>query len=243
MRYMTDMTRRPRVFEDRSAAGVALARELQGRLLQPPLLVLGLPRGGVPVAYEVARLLNAPLDVMLVRKIGMPGQPELAIGAIASGNVVVHEPRIAQEIPDLGAVFDRLVEDQRPELERREQAYRPGLAPLELKGKTVILIDDGLATGSTMLAAIRAARKAGAAGIVVGAPVASPEAAELVRGEADTVVILETPAMLFAIGAWYRHFEQLEDAEVCRLLELNRTSLKEAGSNGQRTIQHHSSRR
>ena len=185
MRYMTPMTKHPRVFEDRSAAGVALAQELQGRLLQPPLLVLGLPRGGVPAAYEVARLLNAPLDVMLVRKIGMPGQPELAIGAIASGNVVVHEPRIAREIPNLGAVFDHLVEDQRRELERREKVYRPGLAPLELEGKTVILIDDGLATGSTMLAAIRASRKAGAARIVVGAPVASPEAAELIRGEAD----------------------------------------------------------
>ena len=104
------MTSRPHVFTDRSAAGIALARELQRRSLQPPLLVLGLPRGGVPVAYEVARLLKAPLDVMLVRKIGMPGQPELAIGAIASGNVLVHEPRVAQ---DFGAVFDRLIEDQR----------------------------------------------------------------------------------------------------------------------------------
>jgi predicted phosphoribosyltransferase len=155
----------------------------------------------------------------------------------------VHEPRIAEQIPDLDAVFDRLVKDQRRELERREQVYRSGLAPLELKGKTVILIDDGLATGSTMLAAIRASRKAGAAGIVVGAPVASPEAAELVRGEADAVVILETPAMMFAIGAWYEHFEQLEDAEVCRLLELNRTNRKEPASTGHGTIQHHWSRR
>ncbi len=238
MRYMADMTRHPRVFKDRSTAGIALARELQGRLLQPPVLVLGLPRGGVPVAYEVARALHAPLDVMLVRKIGMPGQPELAIGAIASGNVVVHEPRLAKEIPDLGAVFDRLVEDQRREIERRERVYRPGLGPLELKEKTVILVDDGLATGSTMLAAIRAARKAGAARIVASAPVASPEAAELIRTEADTVVILETPALLFAIGAWYHDFEQLEDAEVCRLLELNRKTLEEASANGQRTVQH-----
>lgn len=183
-------------------------------------------------------MLNAPLDVMLVRKIGMPGQPELAIGAIASGNVVVHEPRLAREIPDLGAVFDPLVEDQRRELKRRERVYRLRLPPLDLKEKTVILVDDGLATGSTMLAAVRAARKAGAARIVVSAPVASPEAAQLVSDEADGVVILETPAMLFAIGAWYRHFEQLNDGEVCRLLELNRRILEEAGANGQRTVQH-----
>ena len=183
------------------------------------------------MAYEVARLLKAPLDVMLVRKIGMPGQPELAIGAIASGNVLVHEPRVAQ---DFGAVFDRLIEDQRRELERRDRVYRAGLDPLDLEGKTVIIVDDGLATGSTMLAAIRAARKAGAAVIVVAAPVASPEAAELVRDEADSVVILETPAMLFSIGEWYEEFDQLEDAEVCRLLELHRRSLTNA--NSQRSV-------
>lgn len=216
------MRRDVHVFVDRAAAGVALGRELERRFLQPPVLVLGLPRGGVPVAYEVARALNLPLDVMLVRKIGMPGQPELAIGAIASGNIVVHEPHIAKEVPGLAGMFDRLVEEQRRELERRERVYRSGLAPLELKAKTVILVDDGLATGSTMLAAVRAARKGGAAAIVVAAPVASPEAVALVGTEADSVVILQTPAMLLAIGAWYEHFEQLEDAEVCRLLDLSR---------------------
>jgi len=199
-----------------------LARELKRRFLQPPLLVLGLPRGGVPVAYELARLMKAPLDVMLVRKIGMPGQPELAIGAIASGNIVVHESQIEKEIPRLTEVFGRLVEDQRRELERREQIYRPGLAPLELKGKTAVLVDDGLATGSTMLAAIRAARKADAASVVVAAPIASQEAVDLIRTEADSVVILQMPAMLFSIGEWYEHFEQLEDAEVRRLLDLSR---------------------
>jgi putative phosphoribosyl transferase len=115
-----------RVFADRPAAGVALAHELQRRILQPPLLVLGLPRGGVPVAYEVARVLNAPLDVMLVRKIGMPGEPELAIGAIASGNIVVHEPRLVKQAPYLAETFDRLLEEQRRELERRERVYRAG---------------------------------------------------------------------------------------------------------------------
>jgi putative phosphoribosyl transferase len=205
-----------RIFADRATAGVALGRELQRRLLGPPLLVLGLPRGGVPVAYEVAQMLKAPLDVMLVRKIGMPGWPELAIGAIASGNILVHKPPLAKEIP--AETFDRLAEEQRHELERRERIYRGGRAPLELKGKSVILVDDGLATGSTMLAAVRAARKAHAGKIVVGAPVASSEAADLMRTEADTVVILQTPVVLFAIGEWYQHFEQLEDEDVTRLL-------------------------
>lgn len=216
------------VFEDRAAAGVALARDLQGRSLQPPVLVLGLPRGGVPVAYEVARVLNAPLDVMLVRKIGMPGHSELAIGAIASGNIVVRERRIERGFPGLDGIFDRLAEEQRHELERRERVYRAHLGPLELKGKTIILVDDGLATGSTMLAAVRAARAAEAASILVAAPVVSPAAATLVGAEADSVVALQTPALLLAIGTQYQNFEQLEDSEVCRLLELNRLDRKSA---------------
>jgi putative phosphoribosyl transferase len=213
-----------RTFPDRAAAGAALARELAGRTLAKPLLVLALPRGGVPVAHEVARVLNAPLDVMLVRKVGMPGQPELAIGAVASGGIVVHEAGIESEGPDLAETFERIAAHERRELERRERLYRGGLQPLELKGKTVILIDDGLATGFTMLAAVRAARAGGAAAIVVAAPVASPQAAALVRAEADDVVILQSPAMLVAIGEWYEDFAQLEDAEVCHVLGLHRRS-------------------
>ena len=205
-----------RIFPDRVTAGAALGLELQRRRLKPPLLVLGLPRGGVPVAYEVAQVLKAPLDVMLVRKIGMPGWSELAIGAIASGNIVVHKPPLEKEIQP--ETFDRLVEEQRRELERRERLYRGGRSPLELKGKTVILVDDGLATGATMLAAVRAARKVHAASIVVAAPVASREATDLLGTEADSVVILQIPQMLFAIGEWYQQFEQLEDDEVTRLL-------------------------
>jgi len=161
-------------------------------------------------------MLKAPLDVMLVRKIGMPGWPELAIGAIASGNILVRKPPLEGQIP--AESFDRLADEQRRELERREQIYRAGRPPPELAGKTVVLVDDGLATGSTMLAAVRAARKAHAAGIVVAAPVASREAADLIRTEADSVVILQAPAVLFAIGEWYQHFEQLEDDDVTRLL-------------------------
>jgi putative phosphoribosyl transferase len=212
----------PYLFVDRAAAGIALARKLRQQSLQAPLLVLGLPRGGVPVAYEVAHALNAPLDVIVVRKVGMPGQPELAIGAIATGNVVVREPRSAEELPDFATTFDRAVKDAQRELERRERAYRPGLGPLGLQDKTAILVDDGLATGATMLAAVRAARNCGAAAIVVAAPVASPQAVDLVSTEADAVVILQTPSLLLSIGEWYEHFEQVEDAEVRRLLELNR---------------------
>lgn len=210
------------IFADRAAAGAALAQALKRRSLKPPLIVLGLPRGGVPVAYEVARALHAPLDVMLVRKVPLPGEPELAMGAIASGNVVVRETHLAKEIPDFEEMFDREVERQRRELMRREDAYRSGLAPLNLKGETVILIDDGLATGSTMLAAVRAVRQMGAARIVAAAPVASQQAAALVEAEADEIVILEIPPALFAIGAWYEDFAQLEDAEVTRLLDLSR---------------------
>lgn len=209
-------------FKDRAAAGIELARELQRRYLKPPLVILGLPRGGVAVACEVARLLHEPLDVLLVRKIGLPEQPELAIGAIASGGITVYEPPAGTSGPELAATFDRLVAIERREIARRETLFRAGLAPLALKGKTVVLVDDGIATGSTMLAAIRAARKAGAQSIIAAAPVASSEAAELIRPEADTVIILQTPAALFAIGQWYEQFEQLEDHEVCRLLALSR---------------------
>jgi putative phosphoribosyl transferase len=219
-----------RVFADRAAAGAELAREVAQRPLQPPVLVLGLPRGGVSVAYEVARVLEAPLDVMLVRKVGMPGQPELAIGAIASGEIVVRDRTIEEEIPGIAEAFDRIAAAERRELLRREQLYRAGLAPLALAGKTVVLVDDGLATGSTMLAAVRAARAGGAAAIVVAAPVASPQAAQLLATEADQLVILQTPAMLFAIGEWYEHFEQLEDEEVCRLLEQHRRHQESGGT-------------
>jgi putative phosphoribosyl transferase len=209
------------IHADRAAGGLALARELERRRLRPPLIVLGLPRGGVPVAYEVARHLQAPLDVIVVRKIGMPGQPELAIGAIASGGVLVRESGLEHEFPELAAGFDRLVEAQRRELERRERIYRPGVGPLKLAGKAVILVDDGLATGSTMLAALQAVREARAASIIVAAPIASREAATLVRREADATVILQTPPTLWAVGHWYRNFRQIEDEEVCRLLDLS----------------------
>jgi putative phosphoribosyl transferase len=219
-----------RVYADRAAAGVALARELQQRKLQAPVLVLALPRGGVPVAYEIARALEAPLDVMLVRKVGVPGQPELAMGAVASGGIVVHDSTLEREYPGIAESFERVAAEERRELARRERVYRAGLAPLALLGRTVVLVDDGLATGSTMLAAVRATRAGGATAIVVAAPVASTQAAQLVGAEADELVILQIPVMLFAIGEWYEHFEQLEDEEVCRLLELQRRAQAQPGT-------------
>ncbi len=194
-------------------------------------MVLGLPRGGVPVAYEVARALGAPLDVIVVRKIGLPGQPELAIGAIASGGIAVREHAAERYIDALDLPFEQLASEEHAELERRERTYRPNAPPLQLDGQTALLVDDGLATGCTMLAAIRAARGAGAASVVVAAPIASDEAAALVGGEADATVILKTPAYLFSIGQWYDSFEQVQDAEVCALLE----SLREMPRNASGT--------
>lgn len=224
---MNESTSAPRVFANRTAAGAQLARALKQRTLKPPVTVLGLPRGGVAVAAPVAKALRAALDVIVVRKVGFPGQPELAIGAIAPPDIVVREPLAQDDLPEYedlpDAAFERAASEARRELERRQQLYRADLPPLDLSGRTAILVDDGLATGSTMLAAIRAARAAKAARIIVAAPVASPDAAALVAAEADETVFLETPR-LFAISQWYGEFEQLDDHEVCRLLALARGS-------------------
>jgi predicted phosphoribosyltransferase len=208
----------PRPFADRRAAGRQLAAAVARLRLQAPVVVLGLPRGGVPVAVEVAQVLRAPLDVMLVRKVGMPGQPELALGAVATGAVTVREPLDYGGLEPGTQEFAALAERERRELVRREQLYRAGRPPLELAGKTVVLVDDGLATGATMLAAVRAARKAGAATVVAAAPVASDEAAARIGAECEQLVILEIPSSLHAIGEWYLDFGQVEDSEVCELL-------------------------
>ena len=214
---MGGMSLRP--FADRRAAGAQLASAISRRALRAPVVVLGLPRGGVPVAFEVARALRAPLDVMPVRKVGMPGQPELALGAIAAGGVTVRQPLGYAGFEPDAREFAALADAERGELERREQLYRRGRPPLELEGKTAILVDDGLATGATMLAAVRAARKAGAARVVAAAPVASNEAAGRIGAECDDTVILRIPPALRAVGEWYTDFGQLEDREVCELLE------------------------
>lgn len=206
------------MFSDRREAGKQLARAVARLRLEPPVIVLGLPRGGVPVAYEVARGLAAPLDVMLARKLGAPWQPELALGAIASGGIVVREPLAEQMLARAAVDFDALIERERAELERRERAYRDERPPPDLHGSSVVLVDDGLATGSTMLAAVRAARQAGARCIVAACPVASAEALERIGAEADETVVLALPSFFMAVGQWYRDFDQVEDEEVRRLL-------------------------
>jgi putative phosphoribosyl transferase len=205
-------------FEDRAQAGRELAEAVAARKPAAPLLVLGLPRGGVPVAFEVARRLSAPLDVLVVRKVGLPGQPELAIGAIAAGGVQVRNEMLQQDLVSK-EVFARLVRREMTDLRRREQAYRAGKPPLALRDAHVVLVDDGLATGATMLAAIQSARQGGARRVTIAVPVASREAAELVRAAADEVVILLTPPWLGAIGEFYEDFRQLQDGEVIRLLQ------------------------
>jgi predicted phosphoribosyltransferase len=207
----------PGTFEDRAQAGRELADAVAARKPGAPLLVLGLPRGGVPVAFEVARRLAAPLDVLTVRKIGLPGQPELAIGAIATGGAQVRSDMLGQDLVS-DEEFARLAAREMSELHRREKVYRAGRPPLRLRDVHAILVDDGLATGSTMLAAIQCARHGGALRVTVAVPVASREAAELVRAAADEVVILLTPPWLGAIGAFYDDFAQLTDDEVIRLL-------------------------
>ena len=217
-------------FLDRETAGIALAEALKKRQPRSPVVVLGLPRGGVPVAYQVALALGAPLDVMVVRKVGAPDQPELAIGAIAAGGVTVREPHMAAYLAAEHVPFEKLAQREREELSRREQAYRADLAPLALGSKTVVLVDDGVATGCTMLAAVRAARRAGAAYVIAAAPVASPEAAALIGDEADATVFLNIPADLVAISLWYQNFGQTEDREVCELLAKSRQARPESAS-------------
>ena len=205
-------------FQDRREAGQRLAVELAARTLPGSLVVLGLPRGGVPVACEVARRLAAPLDVIVVRKVGLPGQEEFAIGAIASGGIVVREPGVERYLAGMHTPFEALVARQQRELERRERAYRSGRPPLALAGRTAVLVDDGLATGTTMLAAIRAARQAGAARVIAAAPVGSADARERVAREADEVILLSEPTGFMAVGQFYARFEQVQDEEVIGLL-------------------------
>jgi putative phosphoribosyl transferase len=205
-------------FRDRTDAGRVLARQLQGYANRPDVVVLALPRGGVPVAYEVARALAAPLDVFLVRKLGLPGREELAMGAIAAGGVRVLNERLVQrlEIPD--TVIDTVAAIEQRELDRREREYRAGRPAPEVGGRTAILVDDGLATGTTMRAAALALRQRGPARIVVAVPVASPETCDGFRAEVDEIVCAVTPEPLLAVGHWYADFSPTTDEQVRHLL-------------------------
>jgi putative phosphoribosyl transferase len=209
----------PRLFRDRTDAGRLLAARLEEYAGKPDVIVLALPRGGVPVAYEVARALHAPMDVFVVRKLGIPGQEELAMGAVATGGVRVLNDQVVRGLGIPDYVIDAVVNWETKELKRRERVYRGDRPPPDVRGKTVILVDDGLATGSTMLAAVRALRQQGPARIVVAVPVASPDTCELVKAHVDEVVCAATPEPFYAVGLWYRDFSQTTDEEVRELLQ------------------------
>jgi putative phosphoribosyl transferase len=212
-------------FASRREAGAELAARLGQYAGRDDVVVLGLPRGGVPVAYEVARKLGAPLDIFLVRKLGVPGHSELAMGAIASGGVRVLNDDVVHwySIPDV--VIDEVAREEQAELERREQAYRDGRVPVQLGGRIVLLIDDGLATGSTMKAAVQAVRAHSPKQIVVAVPVGAAETCREFSEVADEIVCARAPANFRAVGQWYIDFAQTTDAEVRDLLREHDTRI------------------
>jgi putative phosphoribosyl transferase len=208
----------PSVYADRREAGAVLGAELSKYRGRTDVVVLALPRGGVPVGYEVARALEAPLDVFVVRKLGAPGHRELAMGAIASGGVRVLNRDVIGWYGISPAAIEATAREELAELERRERAYREDRGALDIKGKIVILVDDGLATGSTMKAAVQAVRQRGPARIVVAVPVGAPQTCSEMQEVADEVICARTPDDFAAVGQWYADFSQTEDAEVRELL-------------------------
>ena len=213
----------PSRFPDRQAAGQYLAQELREYAGRPDTIVLALPRGGVPVGYEVARALRVPLDVFVVRKLGLPWHEELAMGAIASGGVRLMNDEVVAMSGVGREDIERVTAVERAELERRERRYRGDRPFPDLRGKTVILVDDGLATGSTMKAAVSALRQEEPAKIVVAVPVAAAETCEAFRNVADDIVCATTPEPFYAVGMWYDDFSQTSDDEVHELLDRART--------------------
>lgn len=205
-------------FKDRTVAGQALARQLPTYANRTDVIVLALPRGGVPVAFEVAKALNAPLDVLLVRKLGVPGKEELAMGAIASGGVRVLNPDVVRSEQLFEAVIHKTAVREQREMARREQLYREGRPFPLLNKRTVILIDDGLATGATMRAAVSALRQHAPDQIVVAVPIAAPATCTALEQVADRVICVETPEPLGSVGRWYTNFAQVTDDEVRELL-------------------------
>jgi putative phosphoribosyl transferase len=206
------------LFQDRFQAGRLLASKLSYLANRPDVVVLALPRGGVPVGYEVAKALNAPLDVFVVRKLGVPGHKELAMGAIASGGVRVLNENVIRKLGIPNEVVETVAEEEERELERREREYRDGRPPIEIRGRTVILVDDGLATGSSMRVAVLALRKKNPAQIIVAVPVAAPATCAEFESEVDQVICAVTPEPFWAVGQWYTDFSQTSDEEVRDLL-------------------------
>jgi putative phosphoribosyl transferase len=207
-----------KIFADRHDAGRQLAAKLQDFHEKPQTIVLALPRGGVPVAAEIATSLRLPLDVLVVRKLGAPGQPELAMGAIASGGAVVMNPDVSAFFADRPEMVDAVTQREQEELQRRERLYRGRRSMLDVKNHTAIVVDDGAATGATMRVAVQALRALQARQVIVALPVCSIEAERMLRAEADVVVCLETPLNFYAVGQWYDDFGPTSDDEVRGLL-------------------------
>lgn len=206
------------IFRDREDAGRRLAEELRGYAGRDDVVVLALPRGGVPVARRIADALGAPLDVLLVRKLGAPFQPELALGAVATGGVRILNEELLGQVPVPDEELEEVTAREREELERRERAYRGDREPVPVEGRTVILVDDGVATGSTLRAAIRSLRKRAPARIVAAVPVAPAGSAASLAEEVDELVCVQTPTSFFGISQWYERFPQLSDEAVRELL-------------------------
>jgi predicted phosphoribosyltransferase len=221
------------IFADRREAGQQLAEKLVHYAGRNEVIVLALPRGGVPVGYEVAQALKAPLDVFVVRKLGVPGHEELALGAIAPSGVRVLNDEIVSGLALPPHVIDAVTAKEEKELLRRERLYRGGRPQLQVNGRTIILVDDGLATGSTMRAAIFALRKSHAARIVAAVPVGSPDTCDAIRADADEVICATAPEPFFGVGQWYEDFSQTSDDEVRALLA--RSVLNPDASEGQST--------
>lgn len=206
-------------FLNRREAGIQLAEKLGHFAGKRDVLVLGLARGGVPVAYEVARALHVPLDVFVVRKLGAPGHEEFAIGAIATGGIRVLNPEAIQRLGITSSAIERVTMLEQQELERREKMYRGDRPPVSVKGRTVIVVDDGLATGATMQAAITALRRQDPAAIIAAAPVVAPETCRSLRTVADGCEYVQAPEPFYGVGLWYADFSPTSDAEVQSLLE------------------------
>jgi len=209
---------KPERFRNRTDAGRQLAEKLAAYANRPDVLILALPRGGVPVAFELARAFGAPLDVFLVRKLGVPGYEELAMGAVATGGVRVLNDEIVRGLGISEHEIDAVVARELRELSRRDRLYRGDRPPSDVAGRTVILVDDGLATGATMRAAVQALRQQQPGRIVAAVPTASPDTCQVLKAEADDVICAMTPEPFFAVGHWYEDFTQTTDDEVRELL-------------------------
>ena len=209
-------------FRDRTEAGRLLAKQLKSNYANcPDLLVLGLPRGGVPVAYEIAQILHAPLDICIVRKLGVPGHKELAMGAIATGGIMVLNEDLVHSLKISQKAIEDIIVKEWQELERRDRLYRGSRPAPDLSHRTVILVDDGIATGSTLKAALSTIKQQQPKRIVIAVPVAPPDVYNELKAEVDEVVCLLTPKWLYAIGLWYDDFSPTSDEEVCNLLAQN----------------------